>query len=371
MGDCVLFLDCMRRLREHYSKKEGYHIRFAAREISVKFYEKYGECELDEYISIDEKNKIISFVDFYKVYHYLNAYKPDVVLLPISDSYGKLLAVCLDNKRSYCQKKESPNIKTRKLFNINNLILYSFANIIPWEANSMAFDAYRVFLYKIGVGKYQTQIGRLVNIEKGYNKVEAIIGENKNYCIIVPGSLDKARRWEEKKFVACIAYILSRCDIYVVLSGAEEEIDIGKRIKRCFAKENRVVNLIGKTALDDLIHIISNSRFVLGNDTGTIHLAATLSIPSVCIMSYKEKGFHPYIVDYVRDDDKIPVGIWAKNIPACAGCRIASNVAKHRITWKNEHCRDNLSQGKPFYCLSQISVEDVTDKLDLLLEEIK
>ena len=48
------------------------------------------------------------------------------------------------------------------------------------------------------------------------------------------------------------------------------------------------LNLVGKTSLDDLIHCLRECTLLVSNDTGTMHLAAALGVPTVSIFGSTE-----------------------------------------------------------------------------------
>lgn len=364
IGDCVLFLDGMKKLRNYYSKKDGYHIRFVSNETLTVFCEQHGGCELDEYISLGKGN-VISFTNLFRVYRRLNRYQPEIVL-SFWPGYRALTAAWINSKANYCLRRKNRGMKEVKL--MQRILPYAFNGIVYWETNKMMYEVIRDLLRMSGVNDYKTEIGRLENVKKIDAKKQKALDIRGEYCVVVPGSQDTAKRWEIEKFTVCIAHILNTYRISVLIMGVPGEKDIGEKIKQNFHKDGEVVNLIGKTSPDDLVSIISDSKFVFGNDTGSIHIAAALGVPSVLVMSYRESGYHPYVVDVIREDDKIPVGIWAKDIPKCSGCLITSNISKRRIKCSNRTCVDDIYQRKPFYCLSQVTVEDVVSSIDALFK---
>jgi heptosyltransferase-2 len=66
-----------------------------------------------------------------------------------------------------------------------------------------------------------------------------------------------------------------------VIIGSESERSISESI-RSFMKAPAVV-LNGKTSLETLIGLIAESSLMLGNDSGPVHLASALGIPTVAV----------------------------------------------------------------------------------------
>ena len=67
----------------------------------------------------------------------------------------------------------------------------------------------------------------------------------------------------------------------VVLMGGPDEIEECRSIERRCGPW--LVNLCGETELLDLIPLCEGARFVVGNDTGTAHVAAASGTPMVVI----------------------------------------------------------------------------------------
>jgi ADP-heptose:LPS heptosyltransferase len=56
-----------------------------------------------------------------------------------------------------------------------------------------------------------------------------------------------------------------------------------------------ITNNCGKNALEDLPQLLSEASIAICNDSGTLHLAAALNTPSVCISNGNHYGrFTPY-----------------------------------------------------------------------------
>ena len=96
----------------------------------------------------------------------------------------------------------------------------------------------------------------------------------KPYAILVPGGSKhrKNKRWDFKNFLEIIKF-LEKKKIISVLVGGSDETDIFK----CKNKYHSVSNLIGKTNYSDLAYLSSRAKFIIGNDTGPMHLLVACS----------------------------------------------------------------------------------------------
>jgi len=110
----------------------------------------------------------------------------------------------------------------------------------------------------------------------------------KDYYIVIPGAGHEMRQWPVERFQEIARRTFVRTGLTCVLCGGKRELDIGRAFSRdlsCIP----VLDMVGRTSLLYLVSIIAHARFVIGNDTGAIHIAVATSTPSVCILG----GAHP------------------------------------------------------------------------------
>ncbi len=100
------------------------------------------------------------------------------------------------------------------------------------------------------------------------------------YAILVPGASPHRpeKRWPDQKFGGLAAQLPMPA---VVVGGAAESGLAG--VIKTFA--SKTVDLTGQTTLLELAAVIGGAAMAVGNDTGPMHLAAALGVPSLVLFS--------------------------------------------------------------------------------------
>ena len=96
-----------------------------------------------------------------------------------------------------------------------------------------------------------------------------------------------AKRWLPERFAEVVKTVSARRTCEWVLLGTEKDAAVGDEIAKQLDGKN-FTNLIGKTTLAELIATLRDCRLLLTNDTGTMHLAAFLGVPTVSIFGSTE-----------------------------------------------------------------------------------
>jgi heptosyltransferase-2 len=90
-----------------------------------------------------------------------------------------------------------------------------------------------------------------------------------------------AKRWLPERFAEVAAAVSVKLSAQWILFGTPKDITIGETIARTLG--DSCVNRIGQTTLGQLIDELRECRLLLTNDTGTMHLASLLGVPTVAI----------------------------------------------------------------------------------------
>ena len=123
---------------------------------------------------------------------------------------------------------------------------------------------------------------------------------NGKYVVVAISASDKYKVWPISNFISVIERLPS--EYIVVLSGAgQDDVIRAEKIIRNVNCRERVINMINKTNLPQLVSLIGNASLVIGNDSAAVHIAAATRIPSVCALHGAHFGrFLPYPKTYTR-----------------------------------------------------------------------
>ncbi len=120
------------------------------------------------------------------------------------------------------------------------------------------------------------------------------------YTVIAPGAeFGPAKRWPEAHF----AELIAKLDHSVVLLGSAKESALCETIRDIALRASptqTIHNLAGKTSLAEAIHIIANTRSMVSNDSGLMHVAAAFGIPQVAIFGSSDPRHTPPLNDRAK-----------------------------------------------------------------------
>ena len=178
-------------------------------------------------------------------------------------------------------------------------------------------------------------------------------GIKDKYALIALSSSIDSKIWRVDNFAKIINKIPNQYKI--VLSGfGADDVERANTIKSLVFDNNRIIDMIGKTSVYELLSLIAQSTFVIGNDSAAVHIAAATRVPSICVFHGAHFGrFLPYPENKV-DQFYNPRAVFYKM--DCYGCCY--------------RCDKPKSNGS-LWCLDKVTVEMVNSELNKLLEEIE
>jgi ADP-heptose:LPS heptosyltransferase len=142
------------------------------------------------------------------------------------------------------------------------------------------------FNTKAPISQTYLQFARLLSIDSVDEKLYEIEENNsiqveyENYIVINPNASDLRyeRRWPAENFVALSKKIADRYpDLKQVYIGGPTESEYVKTITQKLNEHPQIIDVSGKTSIDELIEILRKTQLLITNDTGPMHLASCLN----------------------------------------------------------------------------------------------
>jgi heptosyltransferase-2 len=92
-----------------------------------------------------------------------------------------------------------------------------------------------------------------------------------------------AKRWPPSRVAAVVTRLAQERGAISILVGAPTDRDAGREIESALPSGIRVVNVIGRTDLRQVMGILARCAVFVSNDSGAMHLAAAVGVPVTAI----------------------------------------------------------------------------------------
>lgn len=94
-----------------------------------------------------------------------------------------------------------------------------------------------------------------------------------------PQLLMPQKRWATDRFAQIAEYLVQKKKAQVVILGSPSEQEIADEVGK--QSKSKLINIAGKTELGDLVAILSLFDLIIAIDTGPLHIAAALGVPTI------------------------------------------------------------------------------------------
>jgi heptosyltransferase-2 len=170
--------------------------------------------------------------------------------------------------------------------------------------------------------------------EVGVDPQKRLVGVN-------PGAhFGSAKRWLSDRFAELLDSLIGRNDADVVIFGASNELTIAQSIQAQMRRRSFILS--GETRLSELIAMISACDLFITNDSGPMHLAAAVCVPTLAI-------FGP--TDEIATGPMSRSAVLVNKKVECSPCLLRECPIDHR-------------------CMTRISVDEVYMQADRMLRHL-
>ena len=167
---------------------------------------------------------------------------------------------------------------------------------------------------------------------------------------IQPGASKSEKRWHPERFGILCQKLIKEKGAKIILLGSDAEAELIEQVVKFCPREHSLV--FTGLNMRRVLALLRNCQLLIANDSGLMHLSAMVDTPLVAIFGPGSPQTSDPCIDPAKKE------IVTKNFP-CSPCR--HNFFKE--------CKPS-PHNKPF-CIEDISVKDVSEAVDRLLERIK
>ncbi len=163
---------------------------------------------------------------------------------------------------------------------------------------------------------------------------------------INPGVNWESKRYPEERYAEVANRIIEEYGAYIVIFGGPDDVQKAKMVEEKIRYSDRVRNLAGKTrTMNIAVGVLAHCRLCITNDSGLMHCAAAVGIPTISIFG----GTHPSL-HAPRGPNHI--ALFGGNDLPCAPC--------YRY-----HCTYSINRA----CLHSITPESILSAVRKLLPQ--
>lgn len=333
LGDFILFLDMARNIKRAFPEREVVLLcSRLAEPIALQ------SAIFDKVVTIRKTEE--RFSNLGKLKKKLRSYACDIFL---QASVSRDLVTESLTNLIVANRKITPQFEMVLPDKIISRLKRRYDEVIEMDMGGMALAL------NASIASYVTGRDVQPNVYLFENLQDAGLPLPPEYYIFVLGASEPWKRFPADKWKTVARQIYRDTGLPCLLVGnGIDRIDVGDFIDGTFV----CYSLVDKTSVMQLVSVISKARFVIGNDTLAIHIAASCNVKALCVSLATNAGrFYPYICGERR-----PICI--KRSPECQGC--TSHFETHLM------CLDHSKDPPTARCFDDIGVSEILEKLPLL-----
>jgi heptosyltransferase-3 len=144
---------------------------------------------------------------------------------------------------------------------------------------------------------------------------ECHLAEGLDLVAVCPSSKMESKRWPVDRFGEIGRKLISRNNVNLIVIGGSHELEASKTLRDCWPV-GRFAIAAGRFGIMESAEILRRCHLYVGNDTGAMHIAASVGTPCVAIFSSRDlpESWYPWGNQHSCIREQI----------ACEGCFLES-----------------------------------------------
>ena len=220
---------------------------------------------------------------------------------------------------------------------------------IPCIDKQHVLESFFTFIHTLGLKQTDLEWNIPVTDEDKH-KALTLVGNHTPYVVISPCSSHAYRNWTRQGYADVAKYLIERHNKCVVVTGGASDIErnYGEYICRA-TKKDKVIDLVGKTSLPQLLAILKNADCVVAPDSGPAHMATAVNTPVVGLYATTNPDRARAYLSKALVINKYPEAVQEKY-----------HKAVNAVPWGTRVRDDGTSEGT----MARIQASDVNLKID-------
>lgn len=277
IGDYILFRNFIEILKKS-EKYKDYQITFVGNMVWKELAEEFDTEFIQHFVWIDRKKFSKKLIYRFKKLREITSIGYEVIISPrySREFYFEDAIVKLVNaKEKIGSEGDLSNIKALQKKISDNY----YTRLIP-ALEDIMFEFYRNKKF------IEYLLEEKINIKKPVISIPHDVNKYhlpSEYAVLFIGASADYRKWNIIKFAETGKYLKNKYGLKIVICGSKNEIKDVIKFSEYFGE--LFINLVGKTSLIDLLHIIGDAKLIISNETVTPHLAVAVGKPKIIVIS--------------------------------------------------------------------------------------
>lgn len=113
--------------------------------------------------------------------------------------------------------------------------------------------------------------------------------KNNSFLVIHSSASCPSKRWPQSYFIKLTRLINEKTNLKVIIISAQNEKEFSDKL----VKEKGTIDLRGILNISDIGSLLKRSKIFISNDSGPVHIAASLNVPVISIFGRNDPGLSP------------------------------------------------------------------------------